>query len=242
MILEEVKALVETVSALCPAQKTNEFTAEAWHMILADVNATSALAAVKELGTTRRFIAPSDIVTWIEQDTSGAMQKAIIPAPDVNPDDPHAWLEAYRANVREVRRQIDAGLWKEPDVASDPAAYEAAMRRQRAMFGAAYAPPKAIEAAPTSGVDRPEEWLEMRGAMDGHGSDFMRRRAIANTVECTQPSCEAPVDRPCRMDGKTLTKQPAHWQRLVRAGLEKPLRPPISADKFKAMIDAGLIA
>lgn len=243
MNIQEVSALVQAVQACCPSQKIDDFTASAWHPALSGVPLTAedAIMLVGELAKTHRYIAPLDIVAAVEAAGADPMQKAIIPPPDVDPDDPIAWLEAYRANVREVRRQIDAGLWAEPETLST-ADYDAAMRRQRELFGAAYAPPKAIEAAPVSGLDRPEEWREMRATMDGHDSEFMRRRAIANTVECTHVGCEAPVERSCHRGGKTLVQSPAHPERMVAAGLEKPLPPPISPDKFKAMIDAGLIS
>jgi hypothetical protein len=55
-------ALVRLVAELWPAMKLGEYTADAWHDVLADLPPAVALAAVRRLARTRRgFIGPADI-------------------------------------------------------------------------------------------------------------------------------------------------------------------------------------
>jgi len=240
MNLDETKALVDLVKELRPYQQWTDHTVDAWNLVLGDpddpISGADAMAAVKRLAKTEKFIGTSEIYLEAQKIAGEAFDYAIIPAPDADPDDPIAYITALRRTIREL------GATPPPLPTLDPDAYAAAMRRQRQMIGGAGSMPREIEAAAPSSANQVDAWLEMRAEMDDHDMEFMRRRAAANAFECTQPGCEAPVDRSCSMDGKPLTVQPAHWQRLVAAGLEKPLPPPISADKFKAMIDAGLIA
>ncbi|WP_156367923.1 hypothetical protein [Aeromicrobium sp. Leaf291] len=49
------------VKAICPAQAIDEYTPDTWHDLLGDLDLGVALAAIKELGQTHRFIAPADI-------------------------------------------------------------------------------------------------------------------------------------------------------------------------------------
>lgn len=57
----EAVKLCRMVKAICPAQAMDEYTPDTWHELLGDLDLGVAVAAVKELGQTHRFIAPADI-------------------------------------------------------------------------------------------------------------------------------------------------------------------------------------
>lgn len=57
----ECVAVTRLVKAVCPAQVFDEFTADTWCDLLADVRLADAQEAVKRLGQRQRFIAPSEI-------------------------------------------------------------------------------------------------------------------------------------------------------------------------------------
>lgn len=239
MNIKQVEAVLRAVKSVCPAQYMDEFTANAWHPALADVDVMAAVRAVGELSMDPKnvYIRPAMIAEFLGREAADPMERAIIPAPEVDPDDVAAWMLAYRANVRAVREAIDAGVWRNPDETPNLDN----LARQRALVGQAFRVAALAPAAPVGGPDRPDEWFSMRVTVSGHSEEFWRRRAEANTVPCRHQGCEAPIDRPCHLDGIVLANSPAHTVRLVDAGLEAAPPPPISPDRFKAMIDSGEI-
>lgn len=63
----ETVKLCRMVKAICPAQAIDEYTPDTWHDLLGDLDLGVALAAVKELGQTHRFIAPADINAEVDR-------------------------------------------------------------------------------------------------------------------------------------------------------------------------------
>lgn len=100
---QEIAALLRMVKALCPAQKFDEYTPDAWLLVLDDVPIEDAVATLKPLARTHRFIAPADIAEAIRA------QRAVRPdvrsvdeatqVPDADPDDVPAYLAALRAGA-----------------------------------------------------------------------------------------------------------------------------------------------
>lgn len=76
MKLTEVVNLVRLLRAIAPAQKFDDYTAEAWQPILDDVRSEDAFAAVKELGKRLPFISPADIRTEVRRLRSERMRHA----------------------------------------------------------------------------------------------------------------------------------------------------------------------
>lgn len=98
---QEVGALIRIVKALCPAQKFDEFTPDAWLLVLDDIPLPDAVAALKPIARTNRFIAPTDIVDELRrqraQRPDTATVKEATTVPDADPDDVAAYIAALRA-------------------------------------------------------------------------------------------------------------------------------------------------
>lgn len=62
---EEVIALSKYVAALCPAQRFNEFTPDAWIDVLAPYAAVDARAAVVAVARRQPFVSPAEIIAEI---------------------------------------------------------------------------------------------------------------------------------------------------------------------------------
>lgn len=244
MNFQEVTAVIDLIKSLRPAQKWDETTEMAWHMVLGDdpddpddlesIGFADALKAVRRLARTQKWIDTDDICR-----EAGVVAKArkgidykVLPAPDCDPDDTSAYLLGLRALLRDA-----AAASRLPAV--DPAVRDAARERQRVMFSAVGRMPdlRALEMRPDAvrGPDRPDTYVAARAVVSGQSEGFLRRRTVANTKPCTHPGCEAPVDRSCHLNGVTLTRSPAHAERLRAAGLEEEM-PPVSAEQFKAIL------
>jgi len=100
---QQTAALIRTVKALCPAQKFDEFTPDAWLLVLGDVPFETALGALKPLARTCRFIAPADIADEIKRQRaarpdSKTLDEALT-VPDADPDDVAGYIAALRAGA-----------------------------------------------------------------------------------------------------------------------------------------------
>lgn len=62
MNLDETRRLLSFVSAVCPAQRIDASTPEAWRVMLADEHYDAAYAAVKRVAARERFVNVSDIL------------------------------------------------------------------------------------------------------------------------------------------------------------------------------------
>jgi hypothetical protein len=109
--LTEVVNLVRLLRAIAPAQKFDDYTAEAWQPILDDVRSEDAFAAVKELGKRLPFISPADIRTEVRRMRSERMRHADASfRHHGDPDD----VADYMRQLHEHRALIGDGLV--PDV------------------------------------------------------------------------------------------------------------------------------
>lgn len=100
---QETAALIRMVKALCPAQKFDEYTPDAWLLVLDDVPIDAAVAALKPLARTCRFIAPADIADEIKRQRAARPDTVTVAeatrVPDADPDDPAAYIAALRAGA-----------------------------------------------------------------------------------------------------------------------------------------------
>lgn len=100
---DEIAALTRLIKAICPAQKFDEYTPDAWLLVLDDVTLEAAVAALKPLARTHRFIAPADIAEHIRTerakrpDVRGVEEATAVP--DADPDDPAAYIAALRSGA-----------------------------------------------------------------------------------------------------------------------------------------------
>jgi uncharacterized protein YqfA (UPF0365 family) len=95
----ETTRLLHLVVQIAPAQRVDEFTADAWHLVLSDLPYDVAQAAVVQAARTARFIAPADVVAAAKALYAQRPRPQHDPAavPDADPDDPRAYAEALRA-------------------------------------------------------------------------------------------------------------------------------------------------
>ncbi len=97
----ETVMLARYVKALCPQQKFDEYTPDAWHDVLADYALVDARAAAAAVARKQPFVSPAEIITEIRRqraeraaDFQGPGLSADIP--DADPDDIPAYLSALR--------------------------------------------------------------------------------------------------------------------------------------------------
>jgi len=98
----EAVTLTRYVKAICPQQKFDEFTSDAWADVLVDVDADEARRAVIRLARRQPFISPAEIIaeiTDVRAEAASDFQGPGLPAevPDADPDDPVAYIAALRA-------------------------------------------------------------------------------------------------------------------------------------------------
>ena len=172
----EIAQIIGFVHALCPAQKINEFTPDAWELVLEDFPFEEARAALKILGQRLRFIAPSDIATEIRhvRNTRTSFAPGTGPVaieadiPDCDADN----VPGYLRMLREGRFRTDAGQLERR---FDPAAIEASLRNRSFV----YIPSKRPRTnAPTSEPQRPMLAIEAAPAAKPEDPEL----AVANAV------------------------------------------------------------
>jgi hypothetical protein len=107
----ETVILARYVKALCPQQKFDEYTPDAWHDVLADYALADARPAAAAVARRQPFVSPSEIIDEIRKqrdnraaDYQGPGLTAEIP--DADPDD----IPAYLAAIRGQRTRAANGL------------------------------------------------------------------------------------------------------------------------------------
>jgi hypothetical protein len=139
----ETVVLARYVKACCPQQAMDEFTPNAWHDLLDDLELDDCRAAVAAVAKRQPFVAPAEIRAEVKRIRDARIAAAIVPAPPAElTDEPGRYNELIRANVRRiadaknVRRALAAGplpgdppqewldakaaLAKPPEPAADP--------------------------------------------------------------------------------------------------------------------------
>ena len=99
---DETVMLARYVRALCPQQKFDEYTPDAWHDVLGDYRLDIARAAAAAVAKKQPFVSPAEIIAEIKRqrgDRASAFQGPGLPAevPDADPDDVPAYLAALRS-------------------------------------------------------------------------------------------------------------------------------------------------
>lgn len=101
---QEALTLTRMVAAICPQQRFDEFTPDAWGSLLEDVRFEDAQAAVKNLGRQQVFIAPSEILTEVRRIRNRRLETNPLPDP---PDG--LTVAGFIAWQRDTTRQIADG-------------------------------------------------------------------------------------------------------------------------------------
>lgn len=112
---EETVMLARYVRALCPQQKFDEYTSDAWHDVLGDYPLLECRSAAAEMAGRQPFVSPAEIIGVIRQrrgDNARDIQGPGLPAavPDADPDD----VQAYLAALRQQRTRAADGLELKP--------------------------------------------------------------------------------------------------------------------------------
>lgn len=66
MTLDETRRLLSFISAVSPSQRIGPDTAEAWHVLLLDVDYDSAYSATKRIARRERYVGVEAIVKEVE--------------------------------------------------------------------------------------------------------------------------------------------------------------------------------
>lgn len=106
MTPQETVILARYVRALCPQQKFDEFTADAWHDVLGDLALADCRVAAVEVAKQQPFVAPAEIRAQVRAVRDERLRRNPPPPPPRElTDDP----EAYRRYLRESTEAIASG-------------------------------------------------------------------------------------------------------------------------------------
>ncbi|MGW4670123.1 zinc finger domain-containing protein [Streptomyces sp. NPDC004324] len=177
---QEAAVLCRYVRALCPQQKFDEYTPDAWHDILRNYLLDEARPAAATLASRQAFVAPGEIATEIRRTRADRMARHTDPTPTADPDDP----QAYRDELAATRYAVATGQQQpatheltagpiHPDVAARLKTLGSYVPRQVDEVLDQYRPMKAAR----------------RAALTAGAPDAL-------SVECDW--CQAPVGEPCR--------------------------------------------
>jgi hypothetical protein len=97
MNAEETIKLARFVRAACPQQKFDEYTADAWLMLLAEVEYRDAMTAAQTLAKRQPFVAPAEIIGEVKRIRADRLRAHGNAEPDADGDDARAYLAAIRA-------------------------------------------------------------------------------------------------------------------------------------------------
>lgn len=108
---KEAVLLTRYVRAMCPQQKFDEYTSDAWFDVLKDFAFEACQEAAATVGRRQPFVSPAEIITEIRKqrdDRADGYQGPGLSAaiPDADPDDVQAYLSALRG----LRTQAADGL------------------------------------------------------------------------------------------------------------------------------------
>lgn len=100
---DETVILARYVRALCPQQKFDEYTADAWHDVLRGFPLDEARAAAAVVVARQPFVSPGEIVTEIRRARTERMRQhtnTFEPQqhPELDPDDVRGYHQALRAD------------------------------------------------------------------------------------------------------------------------------------------------
>lgn len=88
--------LLALVTQIAPAQKVDEFTPDAWHLVVGDLDYDEAREAVIAVARRQAWIAPADVVQEALRARARRPRFDAEYVPDADPDDPDAYLAALR--------------------------------------------------------------------------------------------------------------------------------------------------
>ena len=110
MTPEQTLTLVRFAAAACPQQAIDEYTPDAWHELLADLQYDDCRAAVVSLGRRQAFMAPAEIRAEVRRIRDDRISRTVLPAPDpALADAPREYQAALQAGIHRVASALDIG-------------------------------------------------------------------------------------------------------------------------------------
>ena len=98
----EVTGLCRYVAAMCPAQKMDDATPDAWAHVLRDARVEDARCAVLDLAPRQPWISPAEIRAEVRRIRTRRIEAAVSEPPREVADDPAAYLAWLRADRRAI--------------------------------------------------------------------------------------------------------------------------------------------
>lgn len=114
----EAVMLVRYVRALCPSQKIDEFTPDAWGDVLADYELDDCRAACVALASRQPFIAPAEIITEVRKARRARLENFIYEPPALETNE--EFLDNYRAQIAAVASGAVPAPTQRPALTGDP--------------------------------------------------------------------------------------------------------------------------
>lgn len=102
MTPDETVILTRYLRALCPQQRFDEYTPDAWHDVLSPYDLGDARQAAAAVAGRQPFVSPAEIIAEVRRARAGRIRHVHGPGqapeiPDADPDDVPAYLAALRA-------------------------------------------------------------------------------------------------------------------------------------------------
>lgn len=102
---QQAAVLCRYVRALCPQQKFDEYTPDAWHDVLRDYLLEEARTAAAVIANKQPFVSPGEIATEIRRMHADRLGRHTDPTPKADPDD----AQAYKAELVATRLAVATG-------------------------------------------------------------------------------------------------------------------------------------
>jgi hypothetical protein len=99
----ETVILTEYVQDCCPQQHIGEYTADAWHDLLGDLDLEDCRLAVQAVARRQPFVAPAEIRAEVRKIRDDRLARMPLPAPPAElADDPGRYQRAVQAGVKRI--------------------------------------------------------------------------------------------------------------------------------------------
>ena len=103
MTPQETVLLTAYVKACCPQQAIGEYTPDAWHDLLGDLELTDCREAVAAVAKRQPFVAPAEIRAEVKRIRADRLARTPLPAPPAAlADDPGKYQEAIQRGIQRI--------------------------------------------------------------------------------------------------------------------------------------------
>lgn len=114
----EAVMLVRYVRALCPSQKIDEFTPDAWSDVLAGYELDDCRAACVALAARQPFIAPAEIITEVRKARRTRLENFVYKPAEL--ETPEEYLDNYRRQIAAVASSAVPAPTERPALTGPP--------------------------------------------------------------------------------------------------------------------------